>query len=644
MISVYQGKTNNNVTLRDYESMSRYIKLIQWGRKNPVQFIEWVLGIALMDYQKWLIASSWTKSVVVWACSRNAGKSFLVACFVMARSLLFPHLTTQIISEQWQTANDTFKKLEDIATNNIKSIISHNTVFVDELDRSTSSSDGFIHDAKTGHKCTLLNHSAITTIAGKSRSARGRRSNLNIYDEAGFITKETFDITEPYTAQESDFKLGADFDGSIYPREIPNMLFYVGSASDTNSAFYALYKEGTKQMLAGNNTFFVADINCEVPKHPTVNGHKVAPLLKQATIDKKMRENEIVAMREYYNIFDHFDLEDSVVSRSDILANTEVIPPGLSWGGKKHKYIITFDPAAKRDNSPVLITEIFKDDQDQYCARFIHMENFIVTYADGSKRPMRLDEQVKRFWELIYEYNGRDKVPAYENVKVIIDLGVGGQAPALIQELCKDWVDAQGRTHHGIYDENNEDSVHWAESYPNAIPGVLIGVEPRAHRNDMFEAAKILVPAGAIKFPPPCPKYDTLVYDDGTEKKLCKAELNSLIQMDLMKEEMIAMTRFKSPSGNITYKLPPEKERKMHDDRNYAAVMACWYVKQLRDEMDFGEGSSVCNDRWVNATTKQTATDTADTQWGGLISGGHIVGKGHQSSPFQGKSPFMQDR
>lgn len=58
MISVYKRKINNNLTFRDYEAMKRYIKLIKWGRKNPVAFIELVLGVPLMDYQRWLIASS----------------------------------------------------------------------------------------------------------------------------------------------------------------------------------------------------------------------------------------------------------------------------------------------------------------------------------------------------------------------------------------------------------------------------------------------------------------------------------------------------------------------------------------------------------------------------------------------------------
>lgn len=421
MISVYQNKTSNNLTIRDYDALKKYIKLIQWGRRNPVQFIELIFGITLMDYQKWLVSESWTREYVVWACSRNAGKSFLIGVFLMARNLLFPKLQTQIISENWQTANDTFKKMEDIALNNIKTIVNTNTVFSDELKKTKSDSDGFTHDYKTGNKCELCNSSKINAIAGSSRSARGRRSNINVYDEAGFISQETFDVTEPYMSQDAAFKLGGSFDADVYPPDIPNIRLYIGSASDTNSNFYAKYREGTKQMLIGNNKYFVADINCEVPKAPTVNGKKVTPLLSQVEIDRKMRENEIAANREYYNIFDHFDLEDSVVSRSDIIANTETFVPQLTWGGKKHKYIISYDPASKNDNAPVLVTEIILNEEGRICGRFIHMENFFVTYGDGSKRPMRLDEQVQRLWELIYEYNGKDKVPAYENVTVLID-------------------------------------------------------------------------------------------------------------------------------------------------------------------------------------------------------------------------------
>ena len=158
----------------------------------------------------------------------------------------------------------------------------------------------------------------------------------------------------------------------------------------------------------------------------------------------------------------------------------------------------------------------------------------------------------------------------------MLDAGVGGQAPAIAQELCKDWIDSRGIVHPGIYDEESPDMLRWVESFPHAVSGSMKLIEPRKYRNAFFEATKKLVPLGYIKFSPRTPKHDILVLENGTEKKLCKTELNALIQMDLMKEEMASMVRFKTASGNITYGLDVSVARKMHDDRNYVAIMACW--------------------------------------------------------------------
>ena len=504
--------------------------------------------------------------------------------------------------------------MEDIATNNIKTIVAKNTVFIDELKKSKSDSDGFTHDYKSGNKCELENCSKINAIAGSSRSARGRRSNINVYDEAGFISGETFDVTEPYMSQTAEFKLGSSFSADVYPQDIPNIRLYIGSASDTSSYFYQKYKDGTKQMLAGDSRYFVADISCEIPKAPTVNGHPVTPLLSQGEIDRKMRENEIAARREYYNIFDGINLEDCVVSRSDIFANTENVVPGLAWGGKKHKYIIAYDPSSKVDNAPVLVMEIFKNEEKQICGRCVHMENLVITYGDGSKRPMRVEEQVSRLREMIYEYNGRDNIAPYENVMVLIDNGVGGQSSAIAQELAKDWVDKNGHLHPGIYDEENEYSVRWAEPYKRCIKGSLKMVEPRKYRNLLFEAAKVLVPQGAIKFAPPCPRHDVLVLDDGTERKLSKAEQASLIQMDLMREEITAMVRVKSPtSANVTYQLPPEKRNIMHDDRAYVFVLCCWEIRNLREQEEFGDGVEL--DYGVFWGNRGDMGNSSNTRW-----------------------------
>ena len=557
----------------------------------------------------------------------------------MARNLLFPKLQTQIISSVGRQANDTHQTMENIAKGNIKTLISENSVFVDELVKSKADSDGFTHDPKKGNACVLMNGSSIRAVAGTAKTMRGRRSNCNVYDEAGFIGPDIYDVTEPFMGQSAGFKLGSTYDPEVYPEEIPNIRLYIGSASDTNSLFYQKYKEGTKQMLAGNDKYFVADINCDIPKAPTRNGIPVKPLLSQEEIDRKMRENEIVAMREYYNIFDHFDLEDSVVSRSDIYANSETFVPVLNWGGKKHKYIICYDPASKNDNAPVLVSEIFKNEDEEICLRTIHMENLIVRYGDGSLRPMKIEEQAQRIRELLFEYNGKENVAPYENVTLLIDLGTGGQAPAIMQELCKDWTDAKGHIHPGVYDENDESSRRWAETYPHAISGCLIGVEPRKYRNQLFEATKALVPSGYVKFSPPCPKFDTLVLDDGTERKLSKNEQASLIQMDLMKEEIASVVRSKSVKGVITYGLPPEKRNKMHDDRAYVFAMSCWQLSQLRSDDIFGEGVSLDYSKMVKGYGKGAETDSE-----GRVNKTSVLLKPSrvQKSPFQGKSPFLK--
>ena len=421
MLSVYGNMTDNGITLRDEESLRKYVALIQWGRRNPVQFVEKIFQIPLMDYQKWLLSMSWNREYVVWVCSRNAGKSFLVGIFAQARALLYPKSKIHIMSSGSRQANETFETMENIAKHTVKTLISDNTVFWDEVAKSKSDSDGFTHDNKKGDRCDLSNHSFIQAVAGTAKTVRGKRSNVNIYDEAGTIPKDFFDATEPFVTQSADFKTGSSYDPDVYPQEVPNLRLYVGSASDTNSLFWEKYREGTKQMLVGNDKYFVADLNCEIPLYPTINGVSVKPLLSQEEIERKRRENEIACNREYYNIFDRFDIEDCVVSRTDIAQNEENIPPQLSWGGRKHKYLITYDPAAKVDNAPVLITEILTDDDGHIRGRFIHMENLIVTFGDGSKRPMRIDEQVQRLREIIYEYNGRDKVYPYENVTVLID-------------------------------------------------------------------------------------------------------------------------------------------------------------------------------------------------------------------------------
>jgi len=656
MISVYSHLTNNNMTQRDEESVKRYVKLIQWGRSNPVQFVEWGLGVPLMDYQRWLLSMSWLAEYVVWVCSRSAGKSFLLGNLLSARALLFPKQKINIMSYVSRQATETFATMENIVKRNVAALKTRNTVFIDELRKSNANTDGFTHSAKTGSECELLNGSSISAVVGTVKTVRGKRSTCNAYDEAGSIDREFFDVTEPFMVQSADFVMTEDgVNSAILPKGIPNLRLYIGSASDTGSEFYRRYREGFKQMLAGNPRYFVADINCDIPMHPTQNGKPREPLLGAEEVQRKMRENEILANREYYNIFDRFNAEDSLVSRADIRDCSDAFVPHVRWGGKKHKYVLCYDPASKSDNSPVLVGEVYKNDDGIWEGRIVNLVNLVVTYPDGSHKPMRLDEQLAKLRSMIWDYNGREKGTPYENIMVLVDAGSGGQAPSLAQELVKDWQDEAGITHPGITDETCKDMERWGEAFPHAIKEHFRLLEPRTYRNSFFESMKEEIPAGHIRMTVEAPKFDILVIDKEDEKgrvyreekKLGKDELAAMIQIDLMKEEAVSIVKTKTAAGNVTYGLPPEKKNRMHDDRVYVLAMFCWWVKQLQIDEALGEGPAIDYqkayiDRMAaagKAKGQQQQPQMPDSPWASLISGGGR--KRASANPFAGsKKPF----
>ena len=58
---------------------------IAFYRRNPCIACEELLGIKLIDSQKYILQQSWNKPHVLWCCSRNFGKSFLGAIFMVLK-------------------------------------------------------------------------------------------------------------------------------------------------------------------------------------------------------------------------------------------------------------------------------------------------------------------------------------------------------------------------------------------------------------------------------------------------------------------------------------------------------------------------------------------------------------------------------
>lgn len=578
MISVYNRKTDIELNRRRLENLVQYNKIIQWGRANPCRFIEQIFKIQLIDYQKWVIMNTWLAEHAVWVCSRNAGKSFLGAVYMMTRNLLFPNFETYIMSNTGFQAKDTFTKLENITKKNISSLMGTSDIFFNEIVKNNNSSDGFVHD-KSQYTVELYNGSKITSLVGKAENVVGHRSNLNFYDEAGKIDEHYYALTKPFTTQNTDFKTGIGYDEKVYPLNIPTQNIYASSAEGVDSHLWKQYVDCSKNMLMGIPGFFCADINCELPLHPYINGFAAPPLLKQSEIDSALRTNESRALREYYNIFDSSGGTDSAIQRAVILRNEYRYLPKLCSEDPSKQYVILYDPALQADNSFVLVAEIFKDAEKGWKARIVNGINLIEILGPTDKRPLRTPEQLDWLRRIILAYNGA--APEYTNIEVYVDAGSGGGGRQYGDLLMTDWKDSTGVNHVGIYDSRDENSVKQKVKFPHAQDCLHL-MEPTKLKSLMYTAMAEMMQQDLIEMPAPLPNNGEIELEDGSRKSLTLEETRALLEIDLMKEEVMAIQKTKTQAGNILFKLPPNKERKMHDDRAYCLAMLGWHLSEKR--------------------------------------------------------------
>lgn len=558
MISVYTKQTEINLGPRKIELLEKYTNIVNRGRKDPVWFIQNFLGVELTDFQKWIINSAWTKQTVCLVCSRNTGKSFIASLYIMARAILFPSSKIYIMSGTLKQAQDTFTKMEDIAKHNINSVKGGECIFANEVVRNQANTDGFLHD-KQGYSTELYNGSTIVTLVGKAESVIGKRSNLSVYDEAAIISEEFFSRTEPFTAQSADFATGVDM--GVYPKNLPNQNLYLSSAGTTNDRLYRVYKDCAKRMAMGFDDCFVADISCEIPLNPTINGKKYPPLFNRDEVDRMMRSNPYRGLREYYNLFDQMGGTDLVVSRDMVLRSEQEYLPVFSNQNENSIYGIIFDPALQADNAFVLIPEYFKDPDRGWMMKIVNGINLLQTLPNGDKKPMRSTEQLEEIHNLMRRYNG--KYEEYKKIHVMIDPGSGGGGRIHADYLIQEWKDEFGIWHHGIYDDNDETSKLESVKFPKAIQGVLSLPSAVKYKNEMFSALSEMAQEDLIIWPKSL-STNGKIEIDGKWVSLTTEEQRALLEIDLLKEEIWMMRKTKTEAGNIRYALEVSKQRTAH--------------------------------------------------------------------------------
>jgi len=225
-----------------------------------------------------------------------------------------------------------------------------------------------------------------------------------------------------------------------------------------------------------------------------------------------------------------------------------------------------------------------------------------VDIAKKKKTPMRTPEQVELVKQMLLDYNGKSSAD-YENLEILgIDAGSGGGGVNIADYFMEEWVDKQGNKHRGLIDKI--ESIDYVSKFPNAVDKLKL-ISPQKYKKQLFEALIEMMNLDLISFPE---TYDgkgylTMNETEGEEikssiYKLSFEEEMALVQIDLLKEELVNIYRFESSNGNCRYDLPPDKQNKMNDDRAYAIAMLAWYLQQLRRKHITGKSNKDIN--WLD--------------------------------------------
>ena len=605
-----------NLSNRVKEQYKEWSEFVQWGRRNPVLFAERIFGVEFMDYQRYVFMMSWNRPYVVWCCSRGSGKSILGSIFIMTKTLLIPNHTSYILCGVGSQSIELFTKIEKFVYNQIPSFKTLTDIYQSEIVKNAANGNGFIHNPASYHFETF-NNSQVFTLNGAYDNNRSKRSNLNFYDEAGFVgNEELFTTSEPFCTQNSKFGLGVDLDDNVLksqPRPFDNQLIYASSAGRTDQYFFKKYREASLRMDAGDARYFCADINSDMVIHATKHGVGLPEaLLTQETIDSRMREDKEAGLREYGNIFTSEGGDGQIIKRASVIRNSYAFPPILQSEEGDHFYGLAYDPARVHDNSVIGVAEYYQTPEDGWRMKIINMIS-LIDVMKKKKTPINTPNQIKILKQTIAKYVPAEDATYDALVSLLVDAGSGGAGVPITDFLCEDWIDQNGRSRRGLIDpEYNEGD---GKKFPNAVKGKLRLISPLKYKPDLFEALIKMIDSNLIDFPEEYMSkgYIELVYEidkkghkklrrgypsEEEEKQLKKKEITvqtetfyltsdeevALKQIDAAKTELVNIYRFKQSSGRDRFDLAPEKANILHDDRAYVLALLGWQLAQLRRE------------------------------------------------------------
>lgn len=567
---------------------------IAYYRRNPCIACEDLLGIRLFDAQRYILQESWNKPHVLWCCSRNFGKSFLGAVFMILKAILYENQAIYIISSVGEQSKETFTKIEEIVTRMGKtsaSIRSLKDIVEKETVKTPTNKTGFAHNP-AGYHVEFYNGSEIFTLNSNPDNARSRRATLVFFDEAAFCSDELIAICEAFATQNTDFVTDIDdsYNPECEPRRVPTQLVYASSQDQMDKTFYKHYKNFSKRMLAGDRDYFVCDMVCDTAMQVYMNGKPYKALLTQDKVDAAMKANKDKALREYYNQPTRDGGVSQIIKWSVIRRNEHFTLPTLTWQPNS-KIAIAFDPARTGDNSIIAVMNMYEDPDYGWCGDIINCIN-LIDIATKKKYKLDSNRQLEILRDTILTYNGQNLDYEYLDV-LLLDAGSGGGGVSTYADsLLNNWKDRYGKEHRGLIDASNDLYATYTKRYPDAMDKLRL-LSPKKYRTQMVEEFIELMNLGVIRFPYEYSGNDFVRIKSGTDKingdelfttyDLSDSEKLALTHIDLMKNEITSIHKFTNQENtSVTYALSKEKENRIHDDRFYCAIMLAHRLYELR--------------------------------------------------------------
>ena len=530
---IFVKPVNYPMSSKKLDGLLAISEMQRYFQCNPIKWIDLMYNIEVLDLQALMIESAWDCPNILVDASRGIGKSTVIDLMTMAKDSLFCNYWCYIASGSGSQAEQTFMTLEKIANDNIDEFVgSTGKLFKDEVVIPNASSDGFTHGTN-GFRYETYNGSFTQTLNSNIDKKRGNRGSV-IFDESGFLSDKMMNVYSAFGIVNKSFRTGKDANGkSIDPirlrtfaTNVPNQMFYISSASDTSTKFYALYRDFAKKMIMGDPDFCVLQMDCEMAFKPTLHGEIIAPLLSRGKVESEMRTNPEKARREYYCIFTTDAGVDAVVKRGIITRNEETRRPLLENDTGDRKFLICYDPARQRDNSFILVMEVYEsalpDGSTELKGRFVNGIN-LLDIGKKIKSPMRTPEQIEYLKEIILAYNG--KADNYENILgIYIDAGSGGGGVNIADYLMDDWIDKAGIVHRGLIDR--EFSAEYVSRFPNAVDKIHL-MSPSKYKSVMYESMIEMINQDKLGFTASYDHKGYLTVFDVDEEKL-KMEKKSL--------------------------------------------------------------------------------------------------------------------